>query len=314
MRAAVFNEFGGPEVLRVAEVAEPTLKPGGLIVDVRAAGLQPADAKLRSGVEIPGLTVSLPAVLGFEFAGVVREAADDVTEFAVGDAVLGPRGLGCYAERVAVTASRVAAKPAGMSWAAAGSITGSGQTAHTMVEELAVGPGEVFLVHAAAGGVGSIAAQLAVAADATVIGTASERHHGWLRELGVHPVTYGEGLTDRVRALAPAGVDATLDAVGGEALDVSLAVTKDRQRIITIVDEQRAPELGVRFATGRSSMARLSDLLRLWEAGRLKVRVRRRYPMEEAAAAHRELEAGHGGGKLVLDLALPADTEPVAGE
>jgi len=302
MKAAAVSAFGPPEVLRVIDLEAPEPGPGEVRVRVKAAGVQPADLSVRKGWTPPGATVGQTRIPGNEFAGVVDRVGEGVTGFAPGDEAIGFRVLNCYAEYVVVPADQLVAKPAGMPWEVAGALSASGQTAHTALRELGVGEGDTVLVHAAAGGVGSAAAQLARAWGATVIGTASPRNHDYLRSLGAIPVAYGEGLADRVRALAPQGIHAALDAAGEDALRASVELVRDKSRIGTIVSFELAPLLGVRAIRSQRSAARLSELVELWRQDRLRVAIRRTFPLERAADAHRELETGHGFGKVVLTI------------
>ncbi|MFJ8046381.1 NADP-dependent oxidoreductase [Kitasatospora sp. NPDC096147] len=299
MLATLFREPGGPEVLEVTELPLPAPGPGEVLVRVEAAGIQPADTAIRSGWAPRGVTVEYPATPGNEFAGVVTRLGEGVNGWATGDEVLGFRLLGCHAQYVVVPAEQVVARPAGMDWAEAGSLSASGQTAHVALSALGVTAGDTVLVHAAAGGVGSVAVQLARAWGATVIGTASGANHAYLRSLGAIPVTYGDGLADRVRAVAPHGVDAALDAAGRDALVPSLALVPDRTRIGTIADPA-AEGLGVRWLYGPRSAARLAELTALWEQGRLRLTVSAAFPLARAAEAHRLVEAGHVRGKAVI--------------
>ncbi|MET9608566.1 NADP-dependent oxidoreductase [Streptomyces sp. NPDC006512] len=303
MKAAVFNEFGGPEVLQVAEVDTPRPAAGQIRVRVKAAGVQAYDCAVRGGWTPPGTTLTFPQTVGNDFAGVVDELGEGVSAFSVGDEVLGWAILSCYAEHLVVAADQVVAKPANMPWEVAGAFSASAQTAHTALEALAVGEGDTLLVHAAAGGVGTITVQLAKERGATVIGTASERNHDYLRELGATPVRYGEGLVERVRELAPQGVTAALDGIGGVALDDSVELVKDKNRIGTLVDFGRLEELGVRGIFSQRAQSRLAELTALYAAGKLRVEVSRTFPLERAADAHREVETGHVRGKVVVTVA-----------
>jgi NADPH:quinone reductase-like Zn-dependent oxidoreductase len=242
-------------------------------------------------------------VPGNEFAGVVDQVGAEVTGVRPGDEVIGNCRLNAYAEYVVVPAAAVTAKPASMPWDEAGGFPAAVMTPHIALEEMGVGPGDTLLVHAAAGGVGTVAVQLARIAGATVIGTASERNHEYVRSLGATPVAYGEGLEERVRALAPDGVDAALDGAGGHALEVSLNLVKDRSRIITLVEHGRAAELGVRITPDRRSAARVAEAARFYDEGRLRIHVRGAFPLDRAADAHREVATGHGRGKVVLEVA-----------
>lgn len=300
MRAVTFSSYGPPEVLRLTDVPDPHAAEGQVRVRVRAAGVQPFDTKVRSGqIDIPA---TFPQMLGNEFAGVVDEVGDGVSGVSVGDEVLGWAFMCCYAECVAVSAKRIVPKPAGVPWEVAGVLSASGQTAYSALQELGIGPGVTVLIHAAAGGVGTFAVQLAREWGATVIGTASERNHGYLRSLGATPVTYGEGMVERVRAVAPGGVDAALDGAGGAALRASVEIVGDRNRIGTLVDPALADELGVRALQGKRSVARLADLVDLYVRGKLRVQIAKTFPLEQAADAHREVEGGHVRGKVVLTV------------
>ncbi|MFF7993664.1 NADP-dependent oxidoreductase [Kitasatospora xanthocidica] len=302
MKAVTVTGSGGPEVLRVTEVPDPEPGPGEVRVRVYAAGVQPVDLAIREGFRPPGLTVEPPFVLGNEFAGVVDRLGPDSGDWKVGDEVIGFRLLDSHAELVVTDATQLVAKPAGMPWEQAGSLSASGQTAHTALELLGVGPGDTVLVHGASGGVGTVAVQLARAWGATVIGTASERNHDYLRELGVIPVAYGEGLVERVRALAPQGVTAAFDAAGRGALEASVELVADRARIGTVVDYAGAERLGVRALRAQRTAERLAELVRLWEAGGLRLEVAEALPIEKAAEAHRLVGTGHVRGKVVLTM------------
>jgi NADPH:quinone reductase-like Zn-dependent oxidoreductase len=297
MWAAGFTEHGGPEVLRLIELATPRAGAGQVRVRVRAAGVQPYDCAVRAGWTPPGVGPERPLVPGNEFAGVVDEVGAGVTDVAVGAEVLGFGQLGAYAEHVVVPADQVTAKPAGMPWEVAGGFSAAAQTAHIALGEIRPAPGETVLVHGAAGAVGGVAVQLAIAAGATVVGTARPGNHAYLRELGAVPVAYGDGLAGRLKEAAPHGVDAVLDGAGGAALDLSLDLVADRRRVLTLVDHGRADELGISVTPYARSRERLAAL-----AGRADLRflVRRTYPLARAADAHREVETGHGRGKVVL--------------
>ena len=294
MKAAAFTEFGGPEVLKALDLPEPHAGPGQVRVRVKAAGVQPYDAAVRGGWEPPGLALSWPRVPGNEFAGVIDEGAGAGTE------VLGFTAVQAAAEYIVVPATDVTPKPPEMPWEVAGGFSAGTQTASIALEVLQLAEGETLLVHAAAGSVGTAAVQLAQLKGARVIGTASAANQDYLRELGVTPVVYGEGLKQRVEAAAPQGIDVVLDGAGGDALNVSLELVKQHNRILTLVDHGRAAELGVLVSKSGRSAARLAELAALYAKGDLRFHVRRIYPYTEAAAAHREIETGHGRGKIVL--------------
>jgi NADPH:quinone reductase-like Zn-dependent oxidoreductase len=314
-RVVVATAVGGPEVLSIVEQDVPAPGAGEIRLAVRAAGINPADWKRYSGARA---TAELPIRLGFEAAGVVTEVGGEAVgpagPVAVGDEVIAYRIDGGYADELVVPASAVVPKPAGMSWEAAGGLLLAGATAMHALTATSVTARDTVLVHAAAGGVGLMVVQLAVARGARVIGTASEAHRAVLRELGAEPTTYGPGLTDRVRALAADGVDAAIDCVGtDEAVDVSLELVADRDRIATIAAFRRGAEAGIRVLGGGPGAdpgtelrqaARL-ELTALAEQGALVVPAHP-FALDDVADAHREGQAGHVTGKLVLVPRSPA--------
>ncbi len=300
--------FGGPESLTVEEVTLAEPGPREVHVKVRAAGVNPADVKSYAREGDPS---SLPLPVGYEAAGVVAAvgegAADDAGPLAVGDEVIVFRTRGAYAADLVVPDSTLTRKPGGLGWPEAGGLMLAGATAVHTLEATAVREGDTVLVHGASGGVGLFAVQLARLRGARVIATAGEGNHDLLRELGAEPVTYGDGLADRVRALAPDGVDAALDLVGtDEALDVSLALVADRDRIATIANFTRAPKEGVKLLGGSADsgddirMAARPELARLAGDGTLRVLVAATYPLDDATDAHRQVATGHTTGKVVL--------------
>ncbi|MEV7113630.1 NADP-dependent oxidoreductase [Streptomyces anulatus] len=301
MEAIVYEEFGGPGVLHLERLDPPRPGPGQVRVAVRAAGVNPLDHKIRNGWMEGVFPTPLPATPGAEFAGVVLEAGEGVTEFAPGDEVLGWSATGSYATEALAEAASLARKPAGLSWEEAAALPVATDTASRVLDELALAEGETLLLHGAGGGVGSVAVQLAVARGATVIGTASPANHDYLRVLGAIPVAYGDGLVERVRELAPEGVDAVFDASGRGALPASIDLrggTTDR--IVTIADGDAA-ELGVAFLSGGGRSAdRLGANARLAETGELRVEIAQVFPLADAASAHALSEGGHVRGKLVL--------------
>jgi NADPH:quinone reductase-like Zn-dependent oxidoreductase len=292
MEAIVFDRFGGPEVLRLAQVDVPRPGPGQIRLRVRAAGVNQLDFKIRSGAAQQIFPTTFPAIPGLEAAGVVDAVGDGVTDLAEGDEVIALTETGSYAEYALATVA--ARKPAGLSWAEAAALPVAGETSRRVLDLLAVQKGETLLLHGASGAVGGIAAQLAIAGGATVIGTASPANHDHLRSLGVTPVAYGEGLVARVRALAPQGVDAVFDAAGQGALPDSIELrggTTDR--IVTIADPA-ARELGVTFSAGGEP--------RLIADGSLRITVAPAYPLARAAEAQERSATGHTRGKLVISV------------
>jgi len=301
MQAVVFEEFGGPEVLRTEDVAEPHAGPGEVRVRVRAAGVNPMDFKIRRGWLQGFIDTTFPATPGLEVAGVVDEVGEDA-EFAIGDEVVGWSATGAYAEHAVV--GNIAIKPAGVSWAQAVGLPVAGETARRVLDELQLKEGETLLLHGAAGAVGSIAVQLAKAAGATVIGTASPANHDFVRSIGAIPVAYGEGLLERVREAAPQGVDAVFDTAGQGGLQESIELRGGTDRIVTIAD-MSAAQLGVAASMGSAGTpeevrAGLANQLQLVADGKLQVRIAETFSLADAAKAQELSESGHAPGKIVV--------------
>ncbi|AYF74851.1 NADP-dependent oxidoreductase [Nocardia yunnanensis] len=309
--AVVATSYGGPEVLSLIDVEVPDPGPGEVTIAVRAAGVNPFDYKLYSGAfgTDPG---KLPLRLGLEVAGVVTAVGPDATgpagPIAIGDEVLA-QVTGGYTSAITVPATVVVPKPADVDWKQAAGVQSVGGTAVHMLAATRVGPGDTVLVHGAAGSVGALAAQLAVARGARVIGTASPSRHERLRAYGVEPVAYGPGLADRVKALAPNGIDAALDTVGtDEAVDVSLELVPDRARFASIVAFGRAAADGFQVlgnGPGADPGTEIRgnawrELLPLLAAGKLDLAIAKTFPLAEAAAAHEFVKDGHAGGKVIL--------------
>lgn len=308
----VATAYGEPDVLalRDEELGKPG--PGQVLIDVRAAGVNPADVKSYSGAFGTDET-KLPLRLGYEVAGVVAavgpSAGTGVGDRSVGDEVIAFRVSGGYAERLLVSASAVVPKPENASWEQAAGLMLAGATAVHALTATAVQTGDTVLVHNAAGGVGLMAVQIAKARGAHVIGTASPGRHQFLRDWGVQPVEYGQNLAEQVREIAPEGVDAAIDLVGtDEAVDVSLELVPDRQRIATIAAFGRAQEDGFKALGGGPGAdpgtelrdaARL-ELVSLVEEGQLEVVVDEAFALSDVAAAHRKVLQGHTHGKIVL--------------
>ncbi|MGV8977904.1 MAG: NADP-dependent oxidoreductase [Cellulomonas sp.] len=302
--------YGGPEVLSVVDVEVPAAGPGEVLLDVRAAGVNPIDWKLYSGA-VGTDPARLPMRLGLEVAGVVLAVGQGVEDIPVGDHVIATGVVGGYADLVLVPVANLAPKPAQVSWAEASGLLLTGGTAWHTLDATGVGDGDVVLVHGGSGSVGRFVIQLARLRGAHVIATASDATHAELRALGAVPVAYGPGLADRVRAAADAvgPVTVAIDTVGtDEALDVSVELVADRSRITTIAAFARAGELGIQ-ALGNGPGAdpgaaiRAAAIPRLVELAadrQLHVAIARTYPLEDVAQAHRDSIAGHARGKLVL--------------
>jgi NADPH:quinone reductase-like Zn-dependent oxidoreductase len=308
--AAQFSRYGPPDVLAVAEAAEPHAGPGQVRVAVRATGVTPADWYLRSGAMRDAVPLALPHIPGIDAAGTVDEIGAGVTGVAVGDAVFGltpVAAVGGAAAQFAVL-DAWAAKPGALSWEQAGGAAGVVETATRTLDELGVGAGHTLLIEGAAGGVGTAATQLAAARGATVIGTAGPRNHDFLAGLGALPTRYGPGLAGRVAALAPGGVDAVLDTAGSGSLPDLVALAGGPDRVVTIADFT-APDHGVRFSRtagpGAASVpghAGLAVAAALAAEGRFTVPVHAVFPLAGCAAAHELSASGHARGKIVVTV------------
>jgi NADPH:quinone reductase-like Zn-dependent oxidoreductase len=308
-QAVRFDQYGGMDVLNVVEVDRPVPGPGQVLVGVYAAGINPGEAKIRMGLLAQRWPATFPSGQGSDLAGVVEELGEGVTGFAVGDEVLGwTDNRASHAEFVVVDTAHLAAKPAGVSWEAAGSLFVAGVTAYAMVRAVSLRKGDNVVVAGAAGGVGSIAVQLARNAGAAVIGLASERHHQWLSSHGAMPVTYGDGVADRIRGASGGLVDAFLDTVGAGYVELALELSVQPERVDTIADFNAGQKYGVK-TEGSAAGARaevLAELAGLIAQGQLEIPIAAVYPLARVQDAYRELEQGHTLGKIVLKLRTPS--------
>lgn len=302
-RAVRFDRFGGTDVLRVVEVDHGRPGAGEVLVEVRAAGLNPVESGIRGGYLQAVYPTDLPAGQGRDLAGVVRETGAEVTGFAVGDEVIGWSTVpGTQADFVLVPAGQLTHRPAGVPWEAAGGLYTAGAAAFASVRAVSVGTGDTVVVANAAGGVGSIAVQLARLAGATVIGLAGEAHHAWLRGHDVVPVAYGAGAEARIRAAAGDKVDAFIDAFGADYVDLALALGVQPDRINTLMNFAAVSAHGVK-AQGNRDASRsevLAELAGLIARGRLEIPVEAAYPLAEVARAYERLEQRHTLGKIVV--------------
>lgn len=303
MKAMTYAQYGGPEVLQQSECPAPKVSPGAVLIRVKAAGVNPVDWKIMSGGLDPLMDVGFPVTPGWDVAGVVEALGFDTPEFQVGDEVYsyGRRDTiqgGTYAELVALPAAIVAHKPKELSWEQAAALPLTGLTAQRTLDALGVTAGQTLLIHNGSGGVGRTAIQLAVLEGARVLATASPRNHDRLRELGAEPLAYGAGLVDSVRELAPGGVDAVADFVGG-VLEDSLALLTDGGRLASIADST-VLQHGGQYIWVRPDSGELERLSLLIEDGSLVVDVDQTFPMQEAARAFEASMSGHGSGKIVL--------------
>jgi len=302
MRAVRFDEYGGLDVLKVIEVPTPEPGPGQVLVEVKAAGINPGEAKIRAGLLHERFPATFPSGEGSDLAGTVAAMGHGVTGIASGEEVIGyTDGRASHAEYVVVEAGNLTPKPAEVSWDVAGALFVAGATAYAAVRAVSLAAGDTLVVAGATGGVGSIAVQLARLSGATVIGIASRAHHGWLQRHGVVPVEYGDGVADRIRHAAD-HVDAFIDTVGKDYVRIALDLGVEPARVDTIVDSAAVAELGVQ-AQGRAagaSAAVLADLAGLIASGRLEVPIAARFPLADVSEAYRTLERGGLLGKIVL--------------
>ncbi|GGW49263.1 oxidoreductase [Streptomyces lucensis JCM 4490] len=305
MKGISYSRYGGPEVLEYGELRDPKVGPDQVLVEVRAAAVNPVDWKCREGYLDGLLDAVFPVIPGWDVSGVVVRPGAAVSEFSAGDEVIGYvredfLSRGTFAEYVAAPVRTLARKPRNLSFEEAAGLPLAGLTAYqVLVKVLGAGRGDTVLVHAAAGGVGSLAVQIAVHLGARVIGTASERNHDYVRGLGGEPVTYGEGLAERVRGLAPEGVDAVFDTIGGDTLTASAHLLASGGRLASIADPEVVSH-GGRYHFVRPDAGDLAELTRLAEQGAVGVHVQETFPLARAADAHRLNQEGRTRGKIVV--------------
>jgi NADPH:quinone reductase-like Zn-dependent oxidoreductase len=298
MYALTFDQYGDPDVIRLGEAPEPHPGPGQVRVTVRAASINPIDWKIRSGMLAGGEPLAGPGYLGFDGAGVVDEVGDGATDVAVGDDVF---GLGSNTQAEFAVLNTWVAKPSSVDWSVAAGAGVSVETSERGLRLLGVTEGDVLLVDGGAGGVGSVAVQMAVARGVTVIASASEANHDYLREIGATPVLYGEGMVERVRALDVDHVDAVFDVAGKTPIEDLISLAPDPAQVVSIAN-YTAAESGARLTGGGAdsrpaeALAEGADLL---QAGKLVIKVQT-FPFDRAVEAYRLSEAGHVRGKLVL--------------
>lgn len=303
-RAVRFDKYGDLDVLQVVEVERPIPGPGKVLVRVKAAGINPGEASIRKGLFAERWPATFPSGQGTDLAGVVEEAGPGVTNFRRGDEVIGfSNERSSQAELVLVDASNLVPRPANVSWEQAGALFVAGTTAYAAVRSVALKAGDTVVISGAAGGVGSIAVQLARSAGAKVIGLAGEANHQWLTGHGVIPVAYGDGVEDRIRAASGGKVDAFVDTFGGGYVELALKLGVAKDRIDTIIDFAAAAKHGVKTegnyqAASADVLAQLAGQL---AAGRLEIPIAKVYPLAEVRDAYRELEQRHTRGKIVLE-------------
>lgn len=297
MRALQFRSYGGPEVLEVAEAPDVHPAAGQVRVKVRASTVNPLDWKIRAGYMADGKPLEAPGYLGFEAAGVVDEVGEGVSDVAVGDDVFG-LGSGTNADDAVLDV--YATKPASVDWAVAAAAGVAAETAVRALDLVGVSKGSTLLIDGGAGGVGAVAVQIAQARGATVIASAGEANQDYLREIGATPVRYGDGLVERVREVAPDGVDAVFDVAGKSSLSDLISLVPTPSQVVTIA-QFNLGDSGVQLTTGRSPQAKLAlaEAASLLEQKKLVIKVQT-FPLDRAAEAHQISQNGHIRGKLVL--------------
>ena len=301
-KAVRFDNYGGIDVLRIAEVDSPTPGPGQALVKVKAAGINPGEAAIREGAFAERWPSKFPSGQGSDLAGIVVEVGEGVEGFAVGDEVIGfTENRASQAEFVLTEADNLTHRPSGVSWEVAGALFIAGTTAFAAVRAVSLSQGDTVVVSGAAGGVGSIAVQLAKHAGATVIGLAGAANQEWLVKHGVIPIVYGEGVADRIRAAA-GQVDAFVDTFGSGYVELALELGVKPDRIDTIADFAAITKYGIRGeGNGAAASADvLAKLAALIADGRLDIPIAKVYPLDNVRDAYRELEQRHTRGKIVL--------------
>lgn len=302
-RAVKFDRYGGVDVLHIAEVARPVPGPHQVLVRVKAAGINPGEAAIREGAMAERWPATFPSGQGSDLAGIVEEIGSAVKNVAVGDAIIGfTNNRASHADLVLVEDDHLVPRPAHVSWEQGGALFVAGTTAYAAVRAVALKAGDTVVVSGAAGGVGALAVQLAQHAGAKVLGLASPLNHEWLKHHGVVPITYGDGMAERIRAAAGGKVDAFIDTVGGGYVELALQLGVAPQRIDTIIDFAAAARHGVK-TDGNSAAANaqvLGELAGLIEAGKLEIPIAKAYPLSAVREAYQDLARHHTHGKIVL--------------
>ena len=302
-RAVRFDRYGGRDVLHVTTVPMPVPSPGQVVVAVRAAGINPGEAAIREGRLHDRLPADFPSGEGSDLAGVVTAVGDGVDGWVPGDEVLGYSwDRSSHASHVAVPAGQLVRRPPALGWEVAGSLYVAGCTAFAAVRAVGAGPGDTVVVSAAAGGVGSIVVQLLRVRGAQAVGIASAANAEWLTDHGALPVPYGDDLADRLRAVAPDGIDAFIDLFGPEYVQLAVDLGVDPDRIDTIISFDKAAEVGARTegSSTASTPEVLTEVAELVASGSIEVPVAATFPLEQVADAFELLEDRHTRGKIVL--------------
>jgi NADPH:quinone reductase-like Zn-dependent oxidoreductase len=303
MKAVRFDQYGAVDVLQVCEVEDPVAGREQVLVAVKAAGINPGEIAIREGRLHERFPATFPSGEGTDLAGVVQAVGADASAFAVGEEVLGwTEQRASHAELVVVPSDQLTAKPASVSWEVAGSLFVVAFAAYASVQAVAPQAGETVVVSAAAGGVGSVAVQLARRTGASVIGLAGEQNRDWLRRHDIVPVTYGEGQAERIREAAGGTIDAFIDTFGGGYVDLAIELDIAPRRINTIADFEAVQRLGVQGQGTHAiaTAALLAEIVGLVAGRSLELPIARTFPLEQVRDAYRELERRHSHGKIVL--------------
>ncbi|MDR3695657.1 NADP-dependent oxidoreductase [Mucilaginibacter sp.] len=303
MKAVKFEKYGGLDVLQVEEVERPEPGAGQVLVKVKAAGINPGEAAIREGLMAKQFPATFPSGEGSDFAGIIEAIGSDVKGFSVSDEVLGfTNNRASHADYVLAEADHLVFRPANVSWEQAGGLFVAGTTARASVNAVSLKPGDTVVVSGAAGGVGSLAAQLAKNAGATVIGIAGASNQQWLADHGIIPVTYGEGMIERIRDAGKGKINAFIDTFGHGYVDLAIKLGVRADRINTIIDFAAVAKYGVK-ADGSAKAANatvLAELAGLIAAGKLDMPIAKTYPLAKVQEAYRDLEQRHTRGKIVL--------------
>ncbi len=302
-RAVRFDRYGDRDVLYIADVEVPVPPAGEVLVEVRAAGINPGEAAIRTGALEERFPATFPSGEGSDLAGVVSAVGDGVRELAVGDEVLGwSWRRSSHAEYVVVSVTQLIPKPANLSWEVAGSLYVVACTAYAAVRAVSADHGDTVAVSAAAGGVGTVVVQLLRIKGTTVLGIASQSNHDWLTAHGAIPVSYGEGLAERLQAAAPNGIDAFIDLFGSDYVQLAVDLGVKPDRIETIISREKAQELGTKAqgSVDASTTDVLAEMAELVASGGIEIPIAATYPLENVRDAFAQLEERHTHGKIVL--------------
>jgi NADPH:quinone reductase-like Zn-dependent oxidoreductase len=303
MKAVKFEKYGGLEVLRIEEIQKPVPGPGQVLVKVKAAGINPGEASIREGKLAKQFPTTFPSGEGSDFAGIIETVGTGVNDFAIGDEVIGfTDNRASHAEYVLAEKDHIIYRPKNVSWEQAGALFVAGTTAWAAVKAVSLNPGDTVVVSGAAGGVGSLAVQLAKNAGATVIGLAGKSNQQWLADHGIIPVVYGDGQAERIKTASNGKINAFIDTFGRGYVELALELGVPADRINTIIDFEAVQKYGVKAdgSAKGATAAVLSELAGLIATGKLDLPIAKTYPLDQVRDAYRELEERHTHGKIVL--------------